>query len=62
MQPEDTSTTDATNLGEPAGYTDDTHVMRFLLHNIKGLSPVSGGELEMELVPEDVADSEGTVA
>lgn len=39
---------------EPLNYGDDTHVMRFLLHNIKGLTPVSGGEMEDELVPEYV--------
>jgi len=61
MQPEDINTTDAIDAEKPAGYVDDTHVMRFLLHNIKGLSPVSGGEMEMELIPEDVAASESTV-
>lgn len=37
---------------EISGYADDTNAMRFLLHNIKGISPVSGGEMQDELVPE----------
>ncbi len=24
-------------------HTDDTHVLRYLLHTVKGISPVSGG-------------------
>lgn len=47
------------------GYTDDAHVMRYLLHNIKGISPVSGGEMEEQLVPEYVPispEDESTVA
>jgi hypothetical protein len=30
---------------DPISHTDDTHVLRYLLHNIKGISPVSGGVL-----------------
>lgn len=37
---------------EIIGHTDDTHVLRYLLHTIKGISPVSGGimgeSLELE--------------
>ncbi len=45
MQSDSNSTTDALATDEPAGYADDTHVMRYLLHTIKGISPVSGGVL-----------------
>ena len=41
--------------------TDDMHVMRYLMHTIQGISPVSGGMLSQELVQEyaliDSADS-----
>ena len=47
---QDDNTTQSTD--EPLNYRDDIRVMRYLLHNIKGISPVSGGELEDELVPE----------
>lgn len=30
---------------EPVNYHDDNRVMRYLLHNVKGISPVSGGVL-----------------
>lgn len=30
---------------EPINYHDDNRVLRYLLHNVKGLSPVSGGVL-----------------
>lgn len=37
---------------EPMNYHDDNRVLRFLLHNVKGISPVSGnvfgGTLEGE--------------
>ena len=46
--------TTSTSTDELLNYTDDTRVMRYLLHNIKGISPVSGGEMEEELVPEYV--------
>ena len=29
----------------PINYHDDNRVLRYLLHNVKGLSPVSGGVL-----------------
>ncbi len=29
----------------PASYHDDNRVLRYLLHNVKGISPVSGGVL-----------------
>jgi hypothetical protein len=50
MQQDDNTTQSAVD--EPLNYRDDTHVMRYLLHNIKGISPVSGGEMEDDLVPE----------
>ncbi|MDB5177260.1 MAG: hypothetical protein JWN75_928 [Candidatus Saccharibacteria bacterium] len=34
---------DSTN--EPISYHDDNRVLRYLLHTVKGLSPVSGGVL-----------------
>ena len=46
---------------EPAGYVDDTHVLRYLLHTIKGISPVSGGDMQVQLVPEYIVDDD-TVA
>ena len=30
---------------EPITYHDDNRVMRYLLHTVKGISPVSGGVL-----------------
>lgn len=35
-------------------YSDDVRVLRYLLHTIKGISPVSGGILQddLELEPE----------
>lgn len=30
---------------DPINYHDDNRVLRYLLHNVKGLSPVSGGVL-----------------
>lgn len=33
------------NPNEPIDYHDDNRVLRYLLHNVKGLSPVSGGVL-----------------
>ncbi|MFZ2544388.1 MAG: hypothetical protein WAW80_00185 [Candidatus Saccharimonadales bacterium] len=29
----------------PINYHDDNRVLRYLLHNVKGISPVSGGVL-----------------
>lgn len=55
---------DTTTEFEP-NYTDDVHVMRYLLQNVKGISPVSGGEMEDQLVPEYIPlspEDEGTVA
>jgi hypothetical protein len=34
---------DSTN--DPINYHDDNRVLRYLLHTVKGLSPVSGGVL-----------------
>ena len=45
-------------------YHDDNRVLRYLLHNVKGLSPVSGGVLgealenEYESAEEDVRAGE----
>ncbi len=45
---------------DPISYHDDNRVLRYLLHNVKGLSPVSGGvmgdalENEYELAEEEV--------
>lgn len=53
---------DPTN--EPMNYSDDTRVLRYLLHNIKGISAVSGGvmgdalEQEYEIAEEEVAPEE----
>lgn len=49
---------------EPINYHDDNRVLRYLLHNIKGISPVSGGVLgdalenEYESAEEDVRVAE----
>lgn len=53
MQQDNQTTQSGNNVAaDGAGFTDDTQVMRYLLHNIKGISPVSGGEMEDALVPE----------
>lgn len=66
MQNDDHATQSNTQSSdEPLNYTDDTRVMRYLLHNIKGISPVSGGEMEEDLVPEFIPitpEDEGTVS
>lgn len=33
------------NSNEPINYHDDNRVLRYLLHTVKGISPVSGGVL-----------------
>lgn len=33
------------NTEEPLDYHDDNRVLRYLLHTVKGISPVSGGVL-----------------
>lgn len=43
---------------EHVGSIDDTHVMRYLLHTIKGISPVSGSPTEDMLVPEYIVDED----
>lgn len=51
-------------IDESMNYSDDTRVLRYLLHNIKGISPVSGGvmgdalELEYEAAEEEVSPEE----
>lgn len=32
-------------LNDPLNYHDDNRVLRYLLHTVKGISPVSGGVL-----------------
>lgn len=50
--------------GEPVNYHDDNRVLRYLLHNVKGISPVSGGVLgealenEYETAEEEVRTGE----
>lgn len=47
------------NTEEPVvGSIDDTHVMRYLLHTIKGISPVSGSPTDDMLVPEYIVDED----
>ncbi len=43
------------------GAIDDTHVMRYLLHTIKGISPVSGSPTDETLVPEYIIDEDTVV-
>jgi hypothetical protein len=44
----------------PISYHDDNRVLRYLLHNVKGLSPVSGGVLGDALEEEyKEAEAEG---
>lgn len=42
---------------EPIDYHDDNRVLRYLLHNVKGLSPVSGGVLG-EALEEEYKEAE----
>lgn len=42
---------------EPINYHDDNRVLRYLLHNVKGLSPVSGGVLG-DALEEEYRESE----
>ena len=62
---------DATD-NDPINYHDDNRVLRYLLHNVQGLSPVSGGVLgealeeeyksaEVEARPEQLIDFEPEV-
>jgi hypothetical protein len=47
---------------EPINYHDDNRVLRYLLLNVKGLSPVSGGVLGEALEREyETAESEARV-
>ena len=57
---------------DPINYHDDNRVLRYLLHNVQGLSPVSGGVLgealeeeyksaEVEARPEQLIDFEPEV-
>ncbi len=52
---------DKTN--DPINYHDDNRVLRYLLHNVKGLSPVSGGVLGDALENEyETAEEEAQAA
>ena len=42
---------------DPLNYHDDNRVLRYLLHNVKGLSPVSGGVLG-EALEEEYKEAE----
>lgn len=48
---------DDNNIDEQLTRSDDTHVLRYLLHNVKGISPVSGGVMG-EALEEVYADAE----
>jgi len=43
---------------EQTGFTDDARVLRYLLHTIKGISPVSGGEMGIALEQEYAVSSD----
>ncbi len=48
---------------EPVNYHDDNRVLRYLLHNVKGISPVSGGVLGDALENEyELAEVEAQVS
>lgn len=42
---------------QPINYHDDNRVLRYLLHNVKGISPVSGGVLG-DALEEEYRESE----
>ncbi len=44
---------------EPINYHDDNRVLRYLLHTVKGISPVSGGVLGDALEEEYKTAEEG---
>ncbi len=57
---------------QPINYHDDNRVMRYLLHTVKGISPVSGGvlgealeaeylEAESESLPADQLDFDAEI-
>ena len=48
---------DDNNIDEQLTRSDDTHVLRYLLHNVKGISPVSGGVMG-EALEEEYAEAE----
>ena len=46
----------------PINYHDDNKVLRYLLHNVKGISPVSGGVLGEALENEyESLENEGRI-
>jgi hypothetical protein len=48
------------SIDEPMNYHDDNRVLRYLLHTVKGISPVSGGVLGDSLEEEYKEAEEGT--
>lgn len=47
---------------QPANFSDDTRVLRYLLHTVKGISPVSGGVMGDALEQEyEIAESEASI-
>lgn len=48
---------DESSSQSPLNYHDDNRVLRYLLHNVKGLSPVSGGIMG-EALEQEYAESE----
>ncbi|OGL22585.1 hypothetical protein A2707_04690 [Candidatus Saccharibacteria bacterium RIFCSPHIGHO2_01_FULL_45_15] len=47
---------------QPANFSDDTRVLRYLLHTVKGISPVSGGVMGDALEQEyETAEAEVTI-
>ena len=53
---------DDNHFDEPIAYHDDNRVLRYLLQNVKGLSPVSGGVLGDALEEEYKEGEETTQA
>lgn len=50
------------SLNQTANFSDDTRVLRYLLHTVKGISPVSGGVMGDALEQEyEIAEVETSV-
>lgn len=50
-------------INEPLNYHDDNRALRYILHTVKGASPVSGGVLGDALEAEyETAEEEGRIA
>lgn len=45
------------DINDELAHTDDTRVLRYLLHTIKGISPVSGGVMG-EALEQEYAEAE----